>query len=103
MWSNDPKWFTLLDLIFAVAFVAQSVGPVIAADDLSEVEISEIRVPMSDGIELATTVYRPKNSGPFPVIVARTPYNKDGLKGEAQRFCKNGWMKTVSKITAVPT
>src|SRR5262249_55793760 len=48
-------------------------------------------VPMSDGIELATTVYRPKGDGPFPVIVARTPYNKDGLKGEAQRFCRNGY------------
>jgi predicted acyl esterase len=46
---------------------------------------------MSDGIELATTVYQPKGEGPFPVIVARTPYNKDGLKGEAQRFCRNGY------------
>jgi hypothetical protein len=46
---------------------------------------------MSDGVELATTVYRPKGDGPFPVIVARTPYNKDGLIVEAQRFCRNGY------------
>lgn len=48
-------------------------------------------IPMSDGVELATTVYRPKDGGPLPVIVARTPYNKDGLKGEAERFCRNGY------------
>src|SRR5262249_53692927 len=29
--------------------------------------------------------------GPFPVIVARTPYNKDGLRGEAAKFTRNGY------------
>jgi predicted acyl esterase len=33
-------------------------------------------VPMSDGIKLATDVYLPPGEGPFPVILARTPYNK---------------------------
>jgi predicted acyl esterase len=46
---------------------------------------------MADGTELATTVYLPEGKPPFPVIVSRTPYNKDGLKGEAARFCKNGY------------
>ena len=65
--------------------------PLVAADGLSDFEIAELMVPMSDGVELATTVYRPKETGPFPVIVARTPYNKDGLKNEALRFCCHGY------------
>jgi uncharacterized protein len=48
-------------------------------------------VAMADGTELATTIYLPEGKPPFPVIVSRTPYNKDGLKGEAAKFCKNGY------------
>jgi len=31
---------------------------------------------MSDGVKLATDVYLPTATGPFPVILTRTPYNK---------------------------
>ena len=48
-------------------------------------------VPMQDGTELATTVYLPRGPGPFPVVVSRTPYNKDGLKGEAATFVRHGY------------
>lgn len=48
-------------------------------------------VAMHDGTELATTVYLPEGPGPFPTIVSRTPYNKDGLKGEAARFVGQGY------------
>ncbi len=81
----------LCGLFFAFVLVFGPVRSAIAGDDAPESEISDVFVPMFDGIELATTVYQPKREGPFPVIVARTPYNKDGLKGEAQRFCKNGY------------
>ena len=33
---------------------------------------------MRDGIKLAANVYLPKGKGPWPVIVTRTPYLKDG-------------------------
>jgi predicted acyl esterase len=48
-------------------------------------------VPMQDGTRLATTVYLPEGPGPFPVVVSRTPYGKDGLKGEAARFARHGY------------
>ena len=35
-----------------------------------------IRLPMSDGVKLATDVYLPPKGGPFPVIFSRTPYGK---------------------------
>ena len=41
-------------------------------------------VPMRDGVKLATDVYRPEDvTGPMPVILMRTPYNKQGRAGAA--------------------
>jgi putative CocE/NonD family hydrolase len=36
----------------------------------------EVPVPMRDGVVLRADVYRPAGEGPWPVIVARTPYDK---------------------------
>lgn len=91
MSSRGSIWSWLFALCIGLVFVAESDRAVVAADSPSEFDISDVMVPMSDGIELAATVYRPKENGPFPVIVARTPYNKDGMKNEAQRFCRNGY------------
>lgn len=41
-------------------------------------EVTEIMVPMRDGVKLATDVMLPKGEGPWPVILMRTPYNKRG-------------------------
>jgi putative CocE/NonD family hydrolase len=38
-----------------------------------------IMVPMRDGVQLATDIYRLEGASPTPVLVVRTPYNKDGL------------------------
>jgi len=39
-------------------------------------ELHDIRVPMRDGVELATDVYMPAEGGPFPTILQRTPYDR---------------------------
>ena len=65
--------------------------PSLFADDKGKFQVQDVMVSMSDGTELATTIYLPEGKPPFPVIVSRTPYNKDGLKGEAAKFCKNGY------------
>src|SRR5260221_52077 len=75
--SRSRHRFRLAAVFLGLCLVAAFAWPAVAADDQAEFETSDIFVPMSDGIELATTVYRPKGDGPFPVIVARTPYNKD--------------------------
>jgi hypothetical protein len=83
--------FRHVSVFLSLCLVAAFAWPAVGADDQAEYEASDSFIPMSDGVELATTVYRPKGDGPFPVIVARTPYNKDGLIVEAQRFCRNGY------------
>ena len=36
----------------------------------------DVMVPARDGVGLATDIYRPPGSGPFPAILERTPYDK---------------------------
>jgi putative CocE/NonD family hydrolase len=43
---------------------------------------------MRDGATLATDIYLPETNTPVPVILVRTPYNKDGAKGAAEKFLK---------------
>jgi putative CocE/NonD family hydrolase len=35
----------------------------------------DVKVPMSDGINLATDIYRPPDAGPFPAILMCSPYS----------------------------
>ena len=45
-------------------------------------------VPMRDGVELATDVYLPEGPGPFPAVLVRLPYDKNG------RYC---WMPSIAR------
>jgi len=50
-----------------------------------------VMVPMRDGVKLATSVFLPEGQGPWPVVLVRTPYNKDGLAGPAVEANKRGY------------
>lgn len=39
--------------------------------------VRDVAVPMRDGVVLRADLYRPREGGPFPVLVYRTPYDKD--------------------------
>ena len=45
-----------------------------------------VMVPMRDGVRLATDIYRLEGNEPTPVLVVRTPYNKDGLIAGCDTF-----------------
>lgn len=56
-----------------------------------------VMVTMRDGVRLATDVYRPAAQGRllpgrFPVIVYRTPYNKDGERRAGIYFAEHGYV-----------
>lgn len=51
----------------------------------------EYMVEMRDGVRLATSVYLPEGSGPWPAIVTRTPYNKDRYQNQASRYTDAGY------------
>jgi putative CocE/NonD family hydrolase len=56
----------------------------------------EIMIPMRDGIQLATDIYRPPPTlkPPYPVLLQRTPYSKrnKAFTGHAQFFAQHGYL-----------
>lgn len=54
-----------------------------------------IMVPMRDGVKLATDVYLPAGTGKYPVILMRSPYNKDGAAGVGQDAQRRGYVCVV--------
>ena len=57
-----------------------------SADADSSALHTEFMVEMRDGVNLATSVYLPEGDGPWPAVVTRTPYNKEGYGRQAPRF-----------------
>jgi len=53
--------------------------------------IETVMVPMRDGVRLATDIHVPEGDGPWPVVLIRTPYNKDGVRGFAGEATKRGY------------
>lgn len=49
------------------------------------------KISMRDGVKLATDIYLPKGEGPFPVILARTPYNRLKHNESAPGFAAGGY------------
>lgn len=56
--------------------------------------MTNLMVPMRDGIRLACTVYRPDDDAPYPAILMRTPYlkeNIDGIYSNYQELAMSGY------------
>jgi len=55
--------------------------------------ISNIPVPMRDGVKLYADLYRPAREGKFPVIIVRTPYGKqrEGIHETKIEFARRGY------------
>ena len=77
----------MLKLILLLAFQA--------ADTQGVSVQTGLMIPMRDGIRLAADLYRPRGqNGRLPVILMRTPYNKNvyqGAKTPARRFAARGY------------
>jgi predicted acyl esterase len=85
--NHRPTWpllwlVWLAGLALAAALIGQA-PPAATA--------TEAMVAMRDGVKLATSVYLPDGSGPWPVIVTRTPYSKAGYAQRARRYTSAGY------------
>lgn len=73
-------------------------------EPLYEVAVTKNQmVVMRDGVRLATDIYRPARSdsaagGKFPVILERTPYNKDGLSVAASHYVPYGYILVAQDV-----
>jgi predicted acyl esterase len=62
-------------LLLILAAQAAAQAPVTAAYVRENYSKYEYRIPMRDGAKLFTAVYVPKEGGPYPIMMTRTPYS----------------------------
>jgi len=55
------------------------------------VDKQTVMVQMRDGVNLATNIYLPQGDGPWPVVLTRTPYNKNGADSSARTYTQRGY------------
>lgn len=80
--------------VYAVLFTALAVPAAWAADFVVE---KNVMVLMRDGVQLATDLYRPAQDDVavttrLPVILTRTPYNKNGAKTMGEYYARHGYV-----------
>ena len=90
--SHVPRkiFFSLALLFFAATITAQTTP-------LPQVE-KNIAMKTRDGVTLRADIYRPAGQGPFPVLLQRTPYNKDGTASFATKATARGFMVVVEDV-----
>jgi hypothetical protein len=71
---------------------------VLGASQQALAELQTVMVPMRDGVKLATNVHLPDGVGPWPVVLTRTPYGKDGrfaTESETTPYLKRGYVRII--------
>jgi putative CocE/NonD family hydrolase len=81
--------------LVSVTIVAQHAT---AADPYTVTVERGIAVKMRDGIVLHADIYRPKADGTFPVLLERTPYDKNNSSGFGLRAAAQGYVLIVQDV-----
>ena len=87
-----PLLLLLLPLI-AVTATAQPAPEVVVTKD--------VMIAMRDGVKLATDIYRPPGAAVdarYPVLLTRSPYNKDAGANEARTYAAKGYIVAVQDV-----
>jgi hypothetical protein len=73
-------------------------SPSIATSDYGVTFESNVPVKMRDGVTLRADIYRPNADGKFPVLLQRTPYNKDGDVGFGLKAAARGYVVIIQDV-----
>lgn len=57
-----------------------------------------VKVPVRDGIELATDLYFPDRPGKYPVVLIRTPYKKEVSEIEGRYYARRGYVAAIQDV-----
>ena len=77
--------------IFVLAILSLAAGISALAQSAPIVE-RNVSMKTRDGVTLKADIYRPAGEGPFPVLLTRTPYNKDNMSPIGLSGAKRGFM-----------
>jgi uncharacterized protein len=69
-----------------------------AAEDAPVVTEFGVRVKMRDGVTLGADIYRPNSDGQYPVLLQRTPYDKDGDKSFGLKAAARGYVVIIQDV-----
>lgn len=58
----------------------------------------QVMTRMRDGILLASDIYRPDAPGKFPVLLVRTPYNRQGTASVYEMFVRRGYAVVIQDV-----
>lgn len=70
----------------------------IATDEYGITYESNVPVKMRDGVTLRADIYRPHADGKFPVLLQRTPYDKDGDVGFGLKAAARGYVVIIQDV-----
>jgi putative CocE/NonD family hydrolase len=60
--------------------------------------LTDLKIPMSDGVALAADIYQPAKEGKYPVILIRTPYDKKYLEEMGAYFAEAGYITVIQDV-----
>jgi putative CocE/NonD family hydrolase len=83
---------------FAFALTLLYGLPVNAQTSADVVFDHNVAMKTRDGVALRTDIYRPAGDGNFPVLLVRTPYNKDGFATFGRRGAARGFMVVAQDV-----
>jgi len=87
---------SLCILTFTVCLL---VAPSLTAQSAADISIEQnVAMKTRDGVALKADIYRPNGDGPFPVLLQRTPYNKDYAEDFARKAVARGFMVVVQDV-----
>src|SRR2546423_6746360 len=89
-----------LKLFFAAFALTLGVpGPPGMAAEISPVTVERnVTAKMRDGVTLRADIYRPKADGKYPVLLVRTPYDKQGVSGFGHRGAARGYVVVAQDV-----
>lgn len=90
MYVRGKSLFTVLVLLTAIYCRAQQPYAITVERNTS--------LKMRDGVVLHADIYRPASPDKFPILLERTPYNKDSAIGFAVRAAAHGYIVIVQDV-----
>ena len=85
-------------MLVVVAGILVNGNWVRAQSDSDVVVERNVAMKTRDGVTLYADVYRPKGDGPYPVLLQRTPYNKDGGSTFGHLAAEHGFITVVQDV-----
>src|SRR5881394_706896 len=99
MFMQENRQESLKLFFAAFALTLGLPGPSGMAAENSPVTVERnVTAKMRDGVTLRADIYRPKADGKYPVLLVRTPYDKQGVSGFGHRGAARGYVVVAQDV-----